>query len=84
MDRCTTLIAMTQGSFYTAGATSEVVDKLGSALDKSAKSISTNRAKKLQEVQKRIDNLKSRGLLKKQEYVSVSTSEFERRYYSSN
>ena len=73
---------MTQNFSYTADAIFEVADKLGSTIDKTAKSIAPNRAKKLREIQKRIDDLNSRGLLKKQEYVSISTSEFERRYYN--
>jgi hypothetical protein len=73
---------MTQEFSYTADAISGVVNKLGSALEKTTKSLETKRAKNLQEIQKRIDDLKSRGLLKKQEYVSFSTSDFERRYYN--
>ncbi len=73
---------MTHKISYTVDATSGVVDRLGSTIDKAAKFMNTNRVKKLQEVQKRIDNLRSRGLLNKQEYVSVSTSEFERMHYS--
>jgi hypothetical protein len=75
---------MTQYSSYTADVTSDVVKRLGTALDKAGKSINTRRAKELQEIQKRIGNLRSRGLLKKQEYVSVSTAEFERRYYNAD
>ncbi|MEK8017683.1 MAG: hypothetical protein VSS75_012495 [Candidatus Parabeggiatoa sp.] len=73
---------MRQEFSYTADAIYGVADKLGSALDKTTKSIEPNRVKKFQEIQKRIDDLKSRGLLKKQEYVSFSTSDFERRYYN--
>lgn len=75
---------MTQYSSYTADVTSEVVERLESALNKAEKSINTKRGKELQEIQKRIGNLRSRGLLKKQEYVSVSTAEFERRYYNAD
>jgi hypothetical protein len=50
---------MTQEFSYTADAIFGVADKLGSAVDKTAKAIDTKRAKKLQEIQKRIDYLKS-------------------------
>lgn len=36
-------------------------------------STDSSRAQRLQQVQKKIDDLKSRGLLKKQEYVSSAT-----------
>jgi len=44
--------------------------------------LSTNpgRLARLQEVQKRVNDLRDRGLLRKQRFVSVSTSDFERRY----
>lgn len=42
------------------------------------------RVAKLQRIQKRIDDLRSRGLLKKHEYVSVSTAEFERKYFNAD
>lgn len=73
---------MKQDFSYTVDATSELAKQLQKAVDSAEKSIDTCRAKKLQEVQKKVDDLKSRGLLKKQEYVSVSTSDFERRCYS--
>ena len=75
---------MKQDFSYTVDATSDLMDRLEVALNTAEKSVNNTRAKKLQEIQKRIDDFKSRGLLKKQEYVSVSTSEFERRYYSSS
>lgn len=47
-----------------------------------ANSIDSSRAQRLQQVQKKIDDLKSRGLLKKQEYVSSSTMpNFDKRHY---
>ena len=73
---------MRQYSSYTADATSGVVERLGKALDKTEKSVNAGRATKLQGIQKRIENLRSRGLLKKHEYVSVTTAEFERRYFN--
>jgi len=65
---------------YTADATSDLSDRLKEAVSKSAESIQPERSEKLQRVQKRVDDLKSRGLLKKQEFVRTTTAEFERRY----
>ena len=48
-------------------------NKYQRAIDMAVNSTDSSRAQRLQQVQKKIDDLKSRGLLKKQEYVSSST-----------
>ncbi|MGI9345861.1 MAG: hypothetical protein ACR2PW_06320 [Gammaproteobacteria bacterium] len=74
---------MKQKSSYTVAASSDLAKKLKKVIDDSAtRSIDTGRAHKLQEVQRKINDLRSRGLLKKQEYFSASTSDFESKYYS--
>ena len=75
---------MRQDSSYTADVSSEVVERLDHALVNTEKSINAMRATKLQGIQRRIEDLRSRGLLKKHEYVSVSTAEFERRYFNAD
>ena len=46
------------------------MNKYQKAVDMATNSIGPNRAERLRRVQKKIDDLNSRGLLKKQEYVS--------------
>lgn len=48
-------------------------NKYQKAVDMAKDSIGSGRAEKLRRVQQKIDDLKSRGLLKKQEYVSLIT-----------
>jgi hypothetical protein len=71
---------MTQYSSYTADVTSDVRERLSAASEKAERYIDTKRVKKLQKIQKRIKNLKSRGLLVKQKYRAISAAEFLRRY----
>lgn len=74
---------MTTKFSYTVDATSNLVERLSSALKEEKRVIDMARLSRLQEVQKKVESLKERGLLNRQEYVSVTTSEFERRYYTS-
>ena len=72
---------MTDQYSYTADVTSEIGQRFKAALDKAGKSVSPRRAKELQQVQQRFSDLRSRGLIRKQQYRSASTGEFERKYY---
>jgi len=71
---------MTQNSFSTADATSDVKQRLEKAISDSSSSLSAQKLQKLNELQEKVKSLRKRGLLNKNEFVSVSTADFERRY----
>ena len=73
---------MTYHSFFTVDATSKIADRIEEALKNTDESTSVVQKSKLQDIQKRIENLKSRGLLKKQRYVFVTTADFEKRKFN--
>lgn len=45
------------------------------------KSLDPSRAERLEKVQKKIDDLRSRGVLKKQEYKTFTVADYERWRY---
>lgn len=71
---------MTQNSFSTVDATSDVKQRLEKAISDSSSSLSAEKLQKLNELQEKVKSLRKRGLLNKNEFVSVSTADFERRY----
>lgn len=64
----------------TAAATSEIVDRLKKEVYRQESVLETSRADRLREVQAKVTDLRSRGLLRRREFVVVTTSDFERRY----
>ena len=68
---------------YTADATSKVSERLGELMKDQTRRLDSTRIERLERVQKKVDSLNSKGLLRKQKYVSVSTADFERLIYKS-
>lgn len=66
--------------FSTAAATSEIVGRLKKEVSKQESVLESSRADRLREVQEKVADLRSRGLLRRREFVVVTTSDFERRY----
>ena len=65
---------------FTAAATSDITERLTKEVDRQEIRFDPRRAEKLREVQKKVVDLRSRGLLRRREIVVVTTSDFERRY----
>jgi hypothetical protein len=63
---------------YTADATSDVLGRLEKAVQDAQKTISPDRLKQLSEVQKKVEDLSRRGLLKRQEYAAATTADFQK------
>ena len=64
----------------TAVATSDIGDRLQKAVGSQKRALDMRRVEALRDVQKKILDLGSRGLLRRREIVVVTTSDFERRY----
>jgi hypothetical protein len=71
---------MTTNLSYTVAVTSDLAGEVAKAIAEKEQSVDKARWIRLQEIQKRVNDLKSRGLLRKQDYISVSNADFERRY----
>ena len=71
---------MKEPSSSTADATSDLNQRISEAITQSEKILDASSVKKIREVQDQIDDLRSRGFLRKQEFKSMGTSEFERLY----
>ena len=67
-------------SFLTADATSEVSDKVQKAVRKAVQGLPEERAERIRSIQERIRDLESRGFLKREQFKSLTTGEFERSF----
>lgn len=67
---------------FTVDATSDISDRVMEEVSRQATRLDPSRAEKLREVQEKVTDLRSRGLLRRREFVVVTTSDFERRYMS--
>ena len=61
-----------------------MTDKYKKAIDEAESSIEPKRIERVKDVQNKIDDLKSRGLLRKQAYKSFATSGFGEQNYVKN
>jgi hypothetical protein len=73
---------MTPSFIFTAGATSDISDRLMKEVSRQESRLDPSRSEKLRRVQERVIDLRSRGLLRRREIVVVTTSDFERCYMS--
>ena len=73
---------MTQHSSSTADATFDLGSRMRETLDERRSQLGTDRVARLARVQQQVEKLKKRGLLKKQRCVVVTTSDFEKKFYS--
>jgi len=64
----------------TADATSDVARRVNKAIHDNKPKQDSPRLVKLKEVQGRIDTLKKRGFLKRQEYAAANSSDFHKMY----
>lgn len=71
---------MKPNSSSTVVATSEIAERLLKAVGTGEHRLDVKRVEKLREVQKKVLDLRARGLLRRREFVVVTTSDFERRY----
>ena len=67
-------------SFSTVAATSDISTRLSKEVSRQASRLDLIRANRLREVQEKVADLRSRGLLRRREFIVVTTSDFERRY----
>jgi hypothetical protein len=65
---------------FTAAATSDVVERVEGVLSNTRDDAMAARQQKLDEVQRRINDLKKRGLLNRQHYSAASTFDFQQIY----
>lgn len=59
-------------------ATSDVADRLNRAILDAQDRVGRSRLDKLSEVQGKVEELKKRGLLKRQEYAAAKTADFQK------
>lgn len=71
---------MTSSSSSTVAATSDIAGRLQKAVERQKDILGAGRVEKLGDVQHKVSDLRSRGLLRRREFVVVTTSDFERRY----
>ena len=64
----------------TADATSDVVGRVSKVLTQSSQKSDSARLERLKGVQKKIDMLKKRGLLNRQEYSEAKSSDFQKMF----
>ena len=69
---------MTTQVSYTVDATSDVADRLNRAIRDARDRVDRSRLDKLSEVQGKVEELKKRGLLKKQEYAAAKAADFQK------
>ena len=69
---------MTTQASYIVDATSDVTDRLNSAIRDAQQRVGRARLDKLSEVQDKVEDLKRRGLLKRQEYAAAKTADFQK------
>ena len=69
---------MTTHSSSTAVATSEISKRVAGALREATERRSDEEAARIERLRARIEDLESRGFIKRQEYSSPSTGDFER------
>ena len=65
---------------YTVDASSDIAERVKDAVAHTEQGAHASRIDRLREFQKHVNDLRQRGLLKKQEFVVTTTSDFERRY----
>lgn len=68
--------------FYTADATSDVPSRLERAVQDARNRSGHARMRQLDEVQKRVEQLRQRGFLKRQEYAAPTTADFQKLFMS--
>lgn len=72
---------MTSSTSSTAAVTSSSIStRVGTALDQAKIARTAARLRHLRELKDRIDVLQQRGLLRRQQFVVSSASDFQRRY----
>jgi len=72
---------MTQNLSSIADVTSDLGSRMRATLDNRKSQLEIDRALRLERVQQKVDDLKSRGLLKKQRCIITTTADFERKYH---
>jgi hypothetical protein len=65
---------------YTADATSDIAERVKSALKDSVTRLPEERVRRVEMVVRRAEGLRDRGFLRGQEFTSVSSSDFRKRY----
>ena len=65
----------------TAAPISDVTERLQSAVHAAESAIDPARLQRLREIQKRLDDLRARGMLRPQKYSLPSREEIERQFY---
>ena len=71
---------MTSNPFSTVEATSEIVGRLQKAIKLTNVTLDAGRLGKIQEISQRLESLRDRGMLKRQEYSFPTSADIERRY----
>jgi hypothetical protein len=69
-------------SSFTADASSKLSDRVAKVLRKAVQGLPEERAERIKSIQERIRDLDSRGFLKREQFKSLTTGEFERRFAS--
>lgn len=73
---------MTTKVSCTVDATSDVADRLNKAIRDARDRVGRSRSEKLTELQGKVEELKKRGLLKRQEYAAANTADFQKLFMS--
>jgi hypothetical protein len=71
---------MKENSFSTVAAISDIAGQVDDILRRSSERLDSDRIERLKKVQAKVEELRSRGLLRPKEFVVITTSDFERKY----
>ena len=71
---------MTSNTFSTAGATFDIETRVKDAIQQASSKLSSERLVRIKEIKLHADDLSKRGLLKRQEYTSLSSADFKKIY----
>ena len=69
---------MATNPFSIVAASSKVADRFDRAIVETSKRMGEARRDRVQSVQKKVDELKSRGLLRRQKYSAATAADFQR------
>jgi hypothetical protein len=69
---------MISNTFSTADATFDIEKRVKEAIQQSSSKLSSERLARLKGIKLHVDDLNSRGLLKRQEYSSLSSADFNK------